>query len=52
MYLLHDLWEGHITPYERHVRKGSKYAKLLHTSAELVCSCWTAVCGWASVLPY
>lgn len=40
MYLLHDLWEGRISPCERHIRKGSEYAKLLHTSAELV----TAFC--------
>lgn len=35
MYILHDLWQGHITPCERHIRKGSDFAKLLHNSAEL-----------------
>lgn len=35
MHILHDLWRGNITPCERHIRKGSEFAKLLHNSAEL-----------------
>ena len=35
MYILHDLWQGHISPCERRVQKGSEFAKLLHSSAEL-----------------
>ena len=34
MNILHDLWRG-ISPCERRVRKGSEFAKLLHSSAEL-----------------
>ena len=35
MYILHDLWQGNISPCERRIQKGSEFAKLLHNSAEL-----------------
>jgi hypothetical protein len=35
MYMLHDLWQGNISPSERLIQKGSEFAKLLHNSAEL-----------------
>ena len=35
MHILHNLWRGNVTPCERHVQKGSDFAKLLHISAEL-----------------
>ena len=28
MYILEDLWNGHITPSEREIRTGSQYAQL------------------------
>ena len=35
MYMLHDLWQGNLSPSERRIQKGSEFAKLLHNSAEL-----------------
>lgn len=34
MLLLHSLWRGKISPCERPIQEGSRFAKLLHDSAE------------------
>ena len=35
MFILHDLWQGRISPIERSFRPGSEFGNLLHQSAEL-----------------
>ena len=35
MFVLRELWRGNITPSERHIRKNSEYATLLHENTEL-----------------
>ena len=36
MYLLEELWKGHITPNERAVREGSPYQRISHESSVCV----------------
>ena len=35
MFVLRELWRGNITPSERHIRKNSEYATLLHENTVL-----------------
>lgn len=35
MFVLRELWRGNISPNERHIRKNSEYAKIIHENAEL-----------------
>lgn len=37
MYLLEELWRGHITPNERAVREGSPYQGISHESCQYIC---------------
>ena len=34
MYILDELWRGKITPSERRIREGSRYAEVLHDNTQ------------------